>query len=353
VSLFVLLIALRRWWLWRRDSLPVAPELRRRIPAYAMGGLIGYVIAGWTLASINIVRTPLHIAYAHIYLGERPTMSPGWQITDTVGGQVLAAARARVGHEPVLWSTYSSRIESEHKLFNPSFDFIIHALGHDNRALYTRTFLEKKPDVVQTLAPTYTSYEEWLEAHHWDFYRPLLRDYQIVAVGPWSYFWMRAPQPWEEKPRVLAHTPIPPGTLGVAFDGNSVPRDSIGLFEVRLFYHVSNPWKKVPVLGTLPRYIVIVGGASNRVPVSLAPYETEKRFPVIAVGANKIVTLRGEVFSIVGGPTLAFDSMHVERIALSPANYRWARDFIVGPPVFNPDTTRFGPSDTVSSRRPR
>jgi hypothetical protein len=333
VSLFILLMALRRWWLARRDTLNVPPELRRRLPIYATGVLVGYTAIGFTLATIAIFRTPLHMAYAHVWLGEPPVMSRDWQITERVGAEVLRAQQAALNRKPVLWSTYSSYVESQNDLFNPSFDYIIHALGHDNRELYARTFVEKKPDVVQTLRPTYTAYEEWLAIHHWNFYRPLLRDYRLAAGGPWSYFWTRAPQPLDEKATAIVHSAVPQGTLGIAIDGNSVHRDSLGLFEVRLFYHVKNPWKRIPVLGTLPRYMVLVGGASNRLPVSLPPYETEKRFPVIAVGPNKNIRLLGQVYSIVGGVELVFDSVHVERLSLSPANNRWARDFIVGPPV--------------------
>lgn len=351
VSMFVLLLALRRWWLWRRDSLPIAPDLRRRIPSYAIVAVLGYATAGWTLAAIAVVRTPLHMAYAHVIGGEGPTMSENWQLTEQAGDRMLAAEQQRLGRAPVLWSTYSSYVETKHGLYNPSFDFIIHALGHDNRIAYARTFESAKPDIVQTLAPTYTSYEEWLALHHWNFYRPLLRDYRMAMAGPWSYFWTRAPQPFAERPRTIVHTPVPAATLGLRVDASStIPRDSLGFFEVRLFYHVDNPWKKVPVIGTLPRYLVHVGGATNHIPVSLAPYETEKRFPVIAVG-NKTFTLLGEVVSIAPGAKLVFDSLHVEALDLAPANYRWARDFITGPPRFNPDTTRFGPADTVTRRR--
>lgn len=351
VGLFVVLIGLRRWWVWRRDTLKLSDTTRRRLPAYAAGAVIGYAIAGWTLSAIEMVRTPLHIAYAHVYLGERPALSDKWQQTAALGDSVLKAEQRRLNRPATLWSSYASLVEAQHDLFHPSFDYIIHALGHDNRELYARTFLEKKPDIVQTLAPTYTGYEEWLNDHHWNFYRPLFRDYQIAAAGPWSYFWTRAPQPYNERATFVAHTPIPPNTLGIAFNGNSVPRDSLGFFEVRLFYHVDNPWKRVPVLSTLPRYIVHIGGASNHNPVSLAPYETEKRFPVIAVGPNKNVTLLGKVYSIVPGAKLSFDSIHVERLNLNPANYRWARDFIIGPPKFNPDTTSYGSADTVSQKR--
>jgi hypothetical protein len=345
VALFVLLLGLRRWWLWRKDSLPLSETVVRRLPVYAAFAVLGYAAAGWTLSVIEIVRTPLHILYAHVYLGDRPTMSEDWRTTETIGEAILADERTRLGREPILWSTYSSYLEYKHNYFHPFFDYIIHALGHENREAYARTFERTKPDVVQTLTATYTAYEEWLALNHWNFYRPLLRDYEVTGVGPWSSFWTRAPQPFKEDPFTFVKTSIPPGNLGIQIDGNVVvPRDSLGLFEVRLFYHIRNPWKRVPVLGTLPRYLVIVGGAANHVPVSLVPYENEKRFPVIAVGPKNF-TLLGRVFSIMPGVELAFDSIQVERLKLSPANAQWARDFIIGPPRFNPDTASFGPAD--------
>jgi hypothetical protein len=51
------------------------------------------------------------------------------------------------------------------------------------------------------------------------------------------------------------------------------------------------------------------------------------------------------VYSIVPGVTLTFDSIRVDRLRLSPANARWARDFITGPSRFIADTTSFGSAD--------
>ncbi|HET9425389.1 MAG TPA: hypothetical protein VFO55_08465 [Gemmatimonadaceae bacterium] len=346
IGLFIGLIAIRRWWLARRDTLKISDQLRRRAPAYASFALVGYAVAGWPLATIAVVRTPLHIAYAHGYLGDGPVLSREWQFTERIGDAVVADQVARNGRKPVLWSTYASYLEYKHDLFHPSFDYIIHALGPRNHEEYARRFVEVKPDIVQTLAPTYTGYEEWLSAHHWNFYRPLLRDYSMVAVGPWSYFWTRSPAPFDEQPTVIVHTPVPAGTLAIAVDGTSVPRDSIGLFEFRLFYHVGNPWKPLPVLGTLPRYLVHLDGTANHIPVSLAPYETEKRFPVVTVGPQTIRML-GQTASVLPGVSLTIDSIHVERIRLSPANRRWAYDFVVGPPV---DSTRLAMEAAIRRR---
>lgn len=330
VALFVGLIAIRRWWLTRRDTLAISAQLRRRAPAYAALAVIGYAVAGWPLATIAVLRTPLHMLYAHGLHGDRPTMTDDWNATAQVSQASFDFLRQRLGRTPVVWSTYASLLEYRAGVFHPSFDYIIHALGHENRQEYSRRFVESRPDLVQTLKPTYTMYEEWLNVHHWDFYRPLLRDYTMAAHGPWSYFWMRG-TPTDEQPVLVGRGAVPPGQLGIAIDGRSVPGDSIGLFEVRLFYRADNPWRRVPVIGGLPRFMVNIYGAANHIPVSLPPYEREKAFPIVALGPSDI-RLLGEVQSILGGASLVFDSIRVERLRLAPQNARWARDFIVGPP---------------------
>lgn len=332
VAMFIGLIAIRRWWLARRDSLPISDELRRRMPAYGAFALVGYAVAGWPLATIEMIRTPLHIAYAHGLLGEGPVLSGEWRTTARVGDAVIAERTAKLGRKPVLWSTYSSYLEFTHDMFNPSFDYIIQALGHDNHERYARTFVTVKPDIVQTLSPTYSLYEEWLSANHWNFYRPLLRDYHLTAIGPWSYFWEPNTEPFDDHPVPVASSRVPDGMRRIAVDGTSVPRDSVGLFEIQLYYRVKNPWKAIPMIGAVPRYLVNIGGAANHIAVSLAPYETEKRFPVVTSGPTTI-RLVAYVASILPGASLAIDSIHVDRLRLSPVNERWARDFITGPPL--------------------
>jgi hypothetical protein len=262
-------------------------------------------------------------------------MTKDWQITERVAGEQFDRTAAAVGHTPVVWSTYSSLLESNKGVFNPSYDYIIHALGPKGRREYAATFVSAKPDLVQTLDPTYASYEEWLTVHHWNFYRPLLRDYHVVSRGPWSLFWMRDSASYDERPQLAGLGKVPPGQLGIAVDGRSVPQDSIGLFEVHLFYHAHNPLGKLPVIGNLPRYLVYVTGAANHIPVSLAPYETEKVFPIVTSGPTEI-RLTGAVASITRTGSLVFDSIRIDRLRISPRNEYWARAFVHG---FVPDTS--------------
>jgi hypothetical protein len=68
--------------------------------------------------------------------------------------------------------------------------------------------------------------------------------------------------------------------------------------------------------------------------VSLAPYGRRRSFPVVTMGPTEIL-LSGTVSALVGGASLVFDSIRVERLAIAPENRRWAMDFIKGP---QPDT---------------
>jgi hypothetical protein len=335
VALILLLIAARREWRTRKEVLRISDQLRRRAPMYATIAVIGYTAAGFPLATFSMLRTPLHIAYVHGVLHRGPMMSEDWNRSIQLGRAAVADRRTTLGRDPTIWSTYSSYLEWTMGVFHPSFDYIIHALGPRNRAAYVKTFVEQKPDIVQTLEPTYTSYEEWLADNHWDFYRSLLRDYDLAAAGPWSYFWFRRATPFDDRPRVIVETPIPPGRLAIAIDAHDVQADSLALFEVTLHYHVVNPWRPVPVIGSLPRYLVSVLGTGNHTAISLAPYATTRVFPVVTMGPTEI-RLLGEVRTLLGRPSLAFDSIRVERLSIAPENRRWAMDFIKGPPRYTP-----------------
>lgn len=335
VALILALLAVRREWERWKPRIPISGDLRRRIPIYAVLAVAGYSVAAAPRQTTAVTRAPLHLLYAHGYLHLKSEMSQEWTSAIHLGQTMVDDRRAALHRQPTIWSTYASSLEWKLGVFHPSFDYIIHALGPDNRAAYAATFVARKPDIVQTIEPTFTMYEEWLEVNHWDFYRPLLRDYAIASAGPWSYFWFRRQSAFDERPRLIADAPVPPGSLAIAIDARDVAKDSIGLFEVTLHYHVVNPWRWVPVIGSLPRYLVNILEAENHAAISLAPYAHRRVFPVVTMGPTEI-HLAGEVQAIVGHASLVFDSIRVERLAIAPENQRWAMDFIRGP---RPDTT--------------
>ena len=94
---------------------------------------------------------------------------------------------------------------------------------------------------------------------------------------------------------------------------------------MRLRYHVTNRLKRIPVIGGMPRYLITLGGTANAYPISLAPYDSVRAFPVFASGRSPIL-LRGDVAALFGGASLRIDSIRVERVPLSRINVAWMAD---------------------------
>jgi hypothetical protein len=96
-----------------------------------------------------------------------------------------------------LWSLYSTLFESEMGVFNPSgADYIIHALGSQERAQYVNDFKKTQPKFVVTMSRNYFIYEEWLQNEHWDLYSLIEQNYEVVAQSPVHVLWKRKDQPW-------------------------------------------------------------------------------------------------------------------------------------------------------------
>jgi hypothetical protein len=263
-----------------------------------------------------------------VFDSQGKTMPESWLRTEAAGMSVIERERRKLGRTPVIWSTYAGLLEWKTGVFHPYTDYIIHALGPQRRAEYADKFIASRPDIVQTIRPSFTKYEEWLEGSHWNFYRPLMANYDIVAAGPWSFFW--TPRRGAALPpgAVVINTAVPLGQLAIAIDP-SIPADSVGVFEVRLRYRIHNRAAPIPVIGNMPRYLVDIGNTPNSYPLSLAPYDSVRSFPVIASGRAPIL-LKGHVESLFGGATLSIDSVRVERIPLSPSNNAWIADVLQG-----------------------
>ena len=80
--------------------------------------------------------------------------------------------------EEKIFSTYASAIEVYRGEFQPTgFDYIIHALGDENRQKYLDTFKNGDYKYAITSATRLTDYEYWIKNANWFFYRELCSEY--------------------------------------------------------------------------------------------------------------------------------------------------------------------------------
>jgi hypothetical protein len=258
----------------------------------------------WTVVRIRLVPRALTTSLAHVIVDHvvgtaRFGVSGIWPATLPIAQRAIDTHRGPRGEPPVLWSTYAGWIEARNGIFHPSFDYIIHALGPDNRREYVTTFHNVAPQLVQTVLPTYTQYEEWLEDNEWPFYDELLRWYTVKSQTPWSLFWERRATPAPE-PRLLGEMQVPPGTTTLPLPPIPADTAAVTLLEIDVQYEVHNPMQWVPIIGASPRYLIGVDGALTRNPVSLNPFVTVTRFPVF-VGRGQTPALHFQTFSLLPG----------------------------------------------------
>jgi hypothetical protein len=316
----------QRW----RDRAPALSRFKHLGPVgVAVLVLVGYLRE--PLVFQAIATSAIHVPRDHILGSERPQLSEAWVATEIAGLSQVELLRRELNRTPTIWSTYAGLLEWQVGVLHPATDYIIHALGPKRRAEYAAKFVEMRPELVQTIRPSYTYYEEWLEGTHWDFYRPLLERYDVSATGPWSFFWTLRRGPPLPKGNVIFDMAAPPGASTIATDPHLSP-DSVGLFEIRLRYHTRNPLRPVPVFGGLPRYLIDLPGSADRYAISLAPYATERSFPVVVRGGTPI-TIRASVASLTGVGSITLDSIRIERIPISRVNGIWMRDFLTRDPL--------------------
>jgi hypothetical protein len=314
------------YFAWRGFAERLNPGTRPALLAIGMLALILLSFARQRQAFSSLVRAPIHVVRDHIAGSQRPQMSTAWVSSQITGLAEVEKLRRKLGRTPTIWSTYAGLLEWQVGALHPATDYIIHALGPKRRAEYAAEFVAKRPDLVQTIRPGYIWYEEWLEGTHWDFYRPLLEQYDVSATGPWSLFWIPRTDPAPPAGPVLIDMAVPAGAATVSADPH-LATDSVGLFEVRLRYRTHNPLSAIPIFGGMPRYLVDLVGSAVLYPVSLAPYATERAFPVVIRGGLPII-VRTRVASLIGGASLAVDSVRIQRIPISRTNAIWLNDFV-------------------------
>ncbi|HEX3865126.1 MAG TPA: hypothetical protein VHV78_00185, partial [Gemmatimonadaceae bacterium] len=174
----------------------------------------------------------------------------------------------------------------------------------------------------------YTQYEAWIEATSWDFYTELLRNYDLTGATEWSYFWARRASP-EPPPELVWAATILPGYDGVqlptvpTFAGSS----PYVLYQVEIDYEVHNPLHVLPIIGAAPRYLIRAVKAIQRDAVTLNPYVTRERFPLIAKSGTAPV-LQWAVYGLFPDASIDVKAIRLSLVHTSAQNGQWLMDLI-------------------------
>jgi hypothetical protein len=297
--------------------------------------LTAFAASVWALFTSRTILVGLVVWLPHVltdHVVQRKGFAAGgiWPQTLGIDSGVIAAHRDSSGGAPVFWSTYAGWAEARSGVFHPSFDYIIHALGPENRRAYLDRFHTVRPRLVQTILPTYTPYEPWLENTNWDLYRELLRGYVIADQTPWSIWWERAVV--EGPPsRFIARLTLPPGTVRAqpgapaALQLPIVPGDSsapLTLLEIEVEYDAHNALQRLPIVGPSPRYLIGITGVVTSAPVTLDPYVSRTSFPLLARPGQSPV-LSFQTFSLLPGARLSIRGIRVFVVPIDPRNVPW------------------------------
>jgi hypothetical protein len=246
--------------------------------------------------------------YAPAYqaLHQAPGLSEAWGDFEASTRRRFTQMQAEAGRPLTLWSAYSTLLEYRAGVFNPHTDYIIHALGPGAREDYLWSFVSHKPDLVQTLRPRRFLYEEWLHDSTWPFYEAVLRDYDLSFFQDHAVFWKR-----RAKPRALYGEPVElltgPLRSPAQVDLSRLPAGRLLVLEA--YYSLKNPWAKLPVFGGMPRYFIEPGGTACTEPISLPPYESSWRFPVVRRADGDKMSLSLAVRGLLPGASFELQSL--------------------------------------------
>lgn len=307
-------------------QMPRAGIWSRRSPIVAALVAVTFMLVSVPVVVFQSIMLLPHVVGSHVFAGEGVVLEGMWPRALAVGDAVVA--RAKLTPTTPVWSTYAGLLETKHGMFNPSFDYIIHALGNDNRDAYARRFAEVRPQIVQTVLPQFSPYEMWLEQTSWSFYRELLANYRAVTATPWSIFWERtgttapAPIPVLDSPIAAGQDSV---VLALPPAASSPPAPV--LIEVELTYRAVNPLASLPMFGGLPRYLVSLEGAITRGPVTLNPHVTTSTFPVILLQGGR-PTLRFSTRSLLPGAHLEVSRVRVLAHPVTPEIAPWLQNVI-------------------------
>ena len=249
-------------------------------------------------------------------------ISPEW-------AQHLAAVKT-VLQDGTIWSVYSGLPELETHQFNPSFDYIIHAVGPENRERYTATFRNYRPSVARLDDLWSWRYGPWLLIEDWPFYREVFSSYEPVYRDAKGSLWR--PAATQSRSHESFHlTPDPSGCIALPEIGAE------SVFTVTADYQVENKWRTIPLIGKTPRLLVHVSGTFDKyfdlVSVPSEGYGGKFTFPILASGGEKIVmcpeaaSFFPTTFQLLGA------TVRQEQFSSSVMDYLFKRMPLATPPV--------------------
>lgn len=174
--------------LWALLRFVKMPKLHFLPPLTIVIGLSFYVIFNpisfWNVSSEVAARTDGKYFYSE------------WAGGDLPNSQKKEIELAKKMEGKTVFSTYSSLMDAASGNFQPSgIDYIIHALGRENRKEYLKSFATSNPDYVTTPNELWTLWEVWSRRVNWWFYREMILEYKPIDATEYHVIWQRRDKP--------------------------------------------------------------------------------------------------------------------------------------------------------------
>lgn len=285
-ALIILALIVAFDWVRRSGGLGATWRQLARWPGLRPAVVMAYVLASlyamvWIFSFVEAPGSVAKVAKV-VAAGKGPQLNPLWASYVKVVKAEIDKHRPAGNDKPSLWATYSGLMAHHYGVFPASDDFIIHSLGAARRPRYVEEFRAAKPQFVETMRKSWFRFEEWVQNEHWDFYREVLSNYSVLTVTDHSVWWIRRGSALAGPPQTCEMVPLDKDGTGVDIPTRFLPKnEAVTLVSARIRYRIENALRPVPVIGALPRYLVLPTGLAGDIPASLPPYNTEWQFPLV------------------------------------------------------------------------
>lgn len=210
-----------------------------------------------------------------------------------------------------LFSTYRGMLDlATAQPLHGRVDYIIHALGDEERGNFLEDFQQGHFSFVHTARSSFSPYEEWLQDSHWDFYRYLIGHYAVVEQSEFGLLWQQRTQALELQPKSCRTLrPDNQGRWKITSGGHAA------FVELTARYVIRNPFDSTPIVGALPRYLMEHRGLSNVLAVSLNPHHTSASWLVRSV-SNSPGWIVPQLYSPLPGVTFSVKELLACELAI-------------------------------------